>query len=149
MCISVKGETQLQLVRQLTAAALNCVMSGGDGNCTGVSIQDLQADCNAACVGDPSDRTMNECIDEIDCFNNGGDWDGGICTYGTGLCEISGEDCSDDVGCPGLLDTCVAFETCHDRDLCPDGGDLCIEPPHPASSSKACTAAADNDIYVP
>jgi hypothetical protein len=44
------------------------------GNCTGVSIQSLQADCNAECVGDPSDRTMGECIDEIDCFNNGGEF---------------------------------------------------------------------------
>jgi hypothetical protein len=100
-------------------------------------------------VGDPSDRTMNECIDEIDCFNNGGIWGGSMCTYGTGFCLIGEEPCDDVNTCVGLGDECVPNETCHDRDLCPDGGDLCIEPPHPASSQQACKVAKKNDIYVP
>jgi hypothetical protein len=124
-------------------------MSGGDGNCNGLSIKDLQADCNAACVGDPSDRTMNECIDEIMCFNSGGDWDGSMCITGAGFCEIGGEPCDDVNPCVGLTDSYVPNETCHDRDLCPDGGDLCIEQPHPTSSFKACKVAAKNDTYVP
>jgi hypothetical protein len=81
MCIKVRGDQELQLVRQLIAASLNCEVSGGLTSC---SIEDLIADCNAACVGDPSDRSVTECIGEIDCFNNGGTFDEqlGTCTPG-------------------------------------------------------------------
>jgi len=71
MCVQVRGNPLVQLKRQLTAAALNCIMSTGNGDCTGVSIESLFADCNAACVGGTSTRTPSQCIGEIDAFNNG------------------------------------------------------------------------------
>ena len=150
ICVSVKGVTERQLVRQLTAAALNCVL--GDCNAEHTA---MLADCNNVCdtgVGD-----MQACIGALDCFNNGGDWDGSMCTTGAGFCAIGGEPCDDDNTCVGLGDSCLPDDTCHDRDLCPDfdddgdinGSDFCFEPPGPASSPKKCNAARKNDVYVP
>ena len=150
MCVNVKGVTERQLVRQLTAAALNCVL----GDCSPAHTAML-ASCNAVCdtgVGD-----MQACIDELDCFNNGGDWDGSMCTSGAGYCAIGGEPCDDVNTCVGLGDYCMPGESCHDRDLCPDfdddgeinGSDFCFEPPGPASSPRKCNAARKNDTFVP
>ena len=142
ICVSVKGDIQRQLVRQLTAAALNCALA----NCS-TEHQTLIADCNVVCdtgVGD-----MQACIGELDRFNNGG--------YGEGFCDIGGEACSDNEPCVGVGDFCQPVESCHDRDLCPDfdddgiinGSDFCFEPPGPASSPQKCNAARKNDVYVP
>src|SRR5206468_1532862 len=46
LCVSVRGDPFLQLVRQLTAASLNCVLSNGNSDCTGVSVQDVFQTCN-------------------------------------------------------------------------------------------------------
>jgi hypothetical protein len=150
MCVRVKGVTERQLVRQLTAAALNCVL----GDCSPAHTAML-ASCNNVCATGVGDA--GQCIDELDCFNNGGDWDGSMCTTGAGLCEIGGEACDDGNPCVGLGDSCLPDETCHDRDLCPDldddgainGSDFCFEPPGPASSPRKCNAARKNDTYVP
>jgi hypothetical protein len=154
LCVAVKGELERQLVRQLTAAALNCVL----GDCS-TEHSDLLADCNDTCADGSGSLSVNECIDQLDCFNNGGTWDSdsGQCTTGIGVCDISGEACDDSVPCEGFEDFCVPFETCHDRDLCPDfsddgeinGSDFCFEPPGPAGSSGQCNAALKNSIYVP
>jgi len=155
MCTSPKGTLERQLVRQLTAAALNCVMSGGtDGACTGTSRAEMLSDCNAACAGGLSTRSVNECIDEIDCFNNGGTWDGASCLTGVGYCEGTddpgpivvcwdGNECAREVAC------IPSMETCHDLDLCLEDTDLCFEPPGPAGSSGECKLAKKNVIYYP
>jgi hypothetical protein len=78
--VRVRGTQTLQLARQLIAAALNCIVTGinaGDptpsADCSEASIAALFADCNKACVGDPTaTRTVGDCISQIDCFNNGG-----------------------------------------------------------------------------
>jgi hypothetical protein len=150
MCVSVKGVTERQLVRQLTAAALNCVL----GDCN-VAHTAMLAGCNTVCDTGVGDAGM--CIDALDCFNNGGDWDGTMCTTGAGYCEIGGEACDDVNTCVGLGDSCLPGDSCHDRDLCPDfdddgainGSDFCFEPPGPASSPRKCNAARKNDVYVP
>jgi hypothetical protein len=142
MCVSVKGVTERQLVRQLTAAALNC----GLAPCNDEHVA-LVADCNAICASGVGD--MQACIDDLDYFNNGGG--------GEGFCEIGLEPCSDVNTCVGLGDTCLPSESCHDRNLCPDfeddgeinGSDFCFEPPGPASSSRKCNTARKNDTYVP
>ena len=54
MCVSPQGDQRLQLVRQLTAGALNCIVSGGGADCSGTSVDQLFADCNAACIGNTS-----------------------------------------------------------------------------------------------
>jgi hypothetical protein len=50
ICVSPSGEQRLQLARHLTAAALNCVISGGGADCTGVSIGDDWATANGVCI---------------------------------------------------------------------------------------------------
>jgi hypothetical protein len=150
MCVSVKGVTERQLVRQLTAAALNCVL----GECNAEHTAML-AGCNAVCDSGVGDAGM--CIDALDCFNNGGDWDGSTCITGAGFCAGSAEPCDDVNTCVEMGDFCLPDETCHDRDLCPDldddgdinGSDFCFEPPGPASSPRKCNAARKNDVYVP
>ena len=151
MCTSVKGVSERQLVRQLTALALNCVMSGGDGDCSGTSVQGLANECNALCGGDPVDvRTVNDCISEIDCFNNGGAWDGDHCIAWMGSCEISGLPCDseDTINCE-LGEDCTIAESCHDLTLCQEGGDLCFDPPGPAGGTNDCKIAKKNGVYLP
>jgi hypothetical protein len=161
MCVAVKGVSERQLVRQLTAAALNCVMSGGDSDCVGGPIEDLYADCNEACLGNASDHSINECIGEIDCFNNGGYWAGDFCIYNPGVCSISDAVCDaegDGSECTGGVgDVCEPDpqENCHERELCqvdangdPVEGGLCFVPPGPAGSSGDCNIAKRDDIYV-
>jgi len=133
ICVSPKGAQELQLARQMTALALNCRISGGmlepgegENLCTGTIVDELYAECDAACQGDASAYTVQECIHMVDCINNGGDID-----PQTGMC--TGTD---------------GYDNCHSRDLCPDGADFCYEPPGPASSPKDCNAATKNDIYI-
>jgi hypothetical protein len=150
MCTSPKGIIERQLVRQLTAAALNCVMSGAsDGACTGTDRAELLADCNTACTGGISSRSVNDCIDEIDCFNNGGAWDGDHCASGLGYCEGTTIPCDDSGGCGQDVACIPSWETCHDRDLCLQDSNLCWDKPGPAGSSGECKLAKKNDIYYP
>ncbi len=66
VCVSPKGDQRLQLARQLTAAALNCVMSGAIADCN--SLIDVFDTCNDACTNDTDPGT---CIEDLDAFNNG------------------------------------------------------------------------------
>jgi hypothetical protein len=128
LCVSnnVK-DGNLQLARQLTAAALNCIMSGGGSNCSGTSIENLFAECNALCTGTPDNAlTVTSCIEEIDCFNNGGTFDAV-----TQVCQA---------GEPG--------NNCHDRLLCNENILLCFDETGPAGSSKANNKAIKNDCTI-
>jgi hypothetical protein len=119
MCIAPRGDSTLQLIRQLTAMGLNCAVSEIDGDCSGnMALGDLWDDCNAACVGDPSDLTINECIGLIDCFNNGG--------------VIVGETCLTD-----------EFDNCHERELPEE-----FNPPGPAGSTDACKDAFESECLI-
>jgi len=123
ICVSPRGDQRLQLVRQLTAAALNCIITNGNPDCTGVSVEEVFQTCNASCAsGDPS--APDTCIGLLDCFNNGGTIDGsGNCVTG-------------------------APNNCHDRLLVNDSLNLNFEPPGPAGSSNECNAARDNTCTV-
>jgi hypothetical protein len=125
LCVSVKGNPILQLARQLTAAALNCVISGGGADCQGTSLYATAfSTCNAMCVN-PLATTAEKtaCISELDCLNNGGSFDNGICTPGG----------------PG---------NCHERLLVNEALGLNFEPPGPAGSSDACNAATETKCTV-
>jgi len=88
MCISPRGEQRLQLVRQLTALSLNCGVSGFGLDCgSNGPLDSLFTDCNAACL---SNTNVGDCIEAIDCFNNGGNID-----PSTGLCGSGGFNCHD------------------------------------------------------
>jgi len=139
ICVSPKGDSRLQLARQLMAAALNCGISNstdtdictGAGEsaanpCGGVSIEDVFNACNDAC---PTGTTATvdghevSCIGALDCFNNGGVFD-----VATGECGAA------------------EGTSCHDRELV--NGCFSFEPPGPAGSPKACNDARKNDITV-
>jgi hypothetical protein len=87
-CVAVRGDQRLQLVRQLTAMALNCSVSGFGADCGGdATLADLFAECNADCL---SNTNVTACINAIDCFNNGGlpNLDTGACgTDPNGSCH--------------------------------------------------------------
>jgi len=119
LCVPVQGAQILQLVRQLTAAALNCIISGGGADCSGTSLYStVFGDCNSKCAGGTATKAeMTACISELDCLNNGGTFDSGICTAGE------------------------AGNNCHDRLLVNQTLGLNFEPPGPAGSSDACNAA--------
>lgn len=159
LCVSPKGDKKLQLARQLTAAALNCVMSGGGAECDDVSIEAMFEACNDACLGLVPAPTIGECIDAIDCFNNGGVMlENGLCQIGT--CDGDGETaCEDDRDCEHRggrkpHSSCVPTPgNCQERplvcDLDGDGElDLDFEPPGPAGSSKSCHKAEKNKCTI-
>lgn len=75
ICVSPSGDSRAQLGRQLTAAALNCILSGGGDDCTGTSIETVFASCNNdVCAPGIEGEQVNSCIEKLDCFNNGGLW---------------------------------------------------------------------------
>jgi cysteine-rich repeat protein len=125
LCVPVKGAQILQLARQLTAGALNCIMSNGDASCASTPLYaTVFATCNAACTNPASTKDqLTACIGELDCLNNGGTFDGGLCTPGG----------------PG---------NCHERLLNNDDLNLHFDPPGPAGSSDACNAANDTKCTV-
>jgi hypothetical protein len=101
MCISPRGEQRLQLVRQLTALALNCGVSGFGLDCgSNAGLDSLFSSCNAACLSNSSD--VGDCIEAIDCFNNGGAID-----PTSGLCGAAAFNCHEaPLGIPqGSADT--------------------------------------------
>ena len=162
ICMHPRGVIEHQLVRQLTALALNCELSGFGADCSlNPALGALFASCDAICQGGGD---LSGCISDIDCSNNGGSLFGGVCVFGE--CSETGELCGFDLtlDCPyvddglvGNLNDCTAFDdNCHDRSLCPDldddgvvnGSDFCFEPPGPAGSPKACNQARRSDCTV-
>jgi hypothetical protein len=127
MCVRVGGVQQRQLARQLTAMALNCMISNGSDDCAGTSVEGLFADANAACAA--ADENLNFYIDRVDCFNNGGQWNDD-----EGFCFIDPEDPNN----------------CQNRDLdySTDIFDGVSPLPGPAGSARACNAALRNDVYI-
>jgi len=147
MCVSVKGIQQRQLIRQLTAAQLNCAISGGWLGSCNEAHQKLISDCNVICAADAGG--MNDCISAIDAFNNGFDSggtcdDGSTCTSDDECDFIGGGKCTPDP------------DNCHERSLCPDldddgdinGSDYCFRG-GPAGSTGACKSAHKNGVYLP
>ena len=141
ICINKSDVGDRKIIRNLTSAMLNCNTS-----VCSTEIQTLIAECNQLCA---DGQDYGTCAGELDCYNNGDTWDYdlGMCIENFGACFVSGEDCSDSVGC-GDDDYCVPEENCHDRMLCPEGGDYCFEPPGPASSSGKCNKARKNSLYI-
>ena len=99
-CVRPRGDRRLRLARQLTATALNCVMTNGSGDCAGTSIEQTFASCNRACANAWDDE-IRDCIRALDCFNKGGRMlDDGMCQIGT--CEDDPSmPCASDRDCRG------------------------------------------------
>ncbi|MBD3868864.1 MAG: hypothetical protein IFK94_12120 [Acidobacteria bacterium] len=152
VCVHPRGEQIHQLARHLTAAALNCVVSGSGMDCDGTSIEALFSSCNSVCMAGTDDEAIQDCGLEIDCWNNGGTLlDTGMCQLGT--CSETGEPCEEDVDCGYNLDggelTCLPFkDTCHFEPLVNEDLGLFFDPPGPASSSRECNKAIKNETYL-
>jgi hypothetical protein len=148
ICVSPKGDQTLQLARQLTAAALNCIITNAEGVpvdstctdfgagltgsvCDGVSIEAIFDLCNAACASgevdadldnDPSNADVS-CIAAIDCFNNGF------------IVGPDGECTGDSSGC-------------HDEDRLLVNGCFDFDPPGAAGSPRECNDSRKNCITI-
>jgi len=154
LCVKIEGMTILQLASQLTAAALNCVISGGPADCSASSTATLFSACNAACVAGNTTGMINgqpvDCIDAIDCANNGGTFDMTTLFCQTGICSDNGSPCNDDnLGRCANPSTamCLRTPSCHTQPLC-SSPELCFEPPGSAGSSKQCKDARQNTCTI-
>ena len=147
ICISIKGDSRLQLARQLTAAALNCVISGGGSDCTGTSLySQVFSTCNSLCADSASGQSqVTQCIGQLDCLNNGGiPLASGICQKG--VCAGNQEPCSG--GCSDSS-ACVPLPgNCHERVLVNEDLGLDFDPPGPAGSSGRCNDVIGNACKV-
>jgi len=148
ICVAPKDSILYQLARQLTAAALNCVVSNGVPDCSQTPVYTaIFASCNAACANPASTKaTITDCISQIDCLNNGGKKLGsGMCQTGTcanGAACTEGKACADGSSCKGL------DNNCHDQLLINSGLGFNFEPPGPAGSSNECNDATKNACKV-
>jgi len=156
LCVKVEGNQVLQLASQLTAAALNCVISGLPKTCAGSPIVKQFTFCSMACALGKTTTVIDgqsiDCVKAIDCANNGGMFSGGRCT-GAGTCSDNGAPCTEDdlTACANPDSaTCVPTAgTCHSQPLCStSNSDLCFEPPGPAGSPKQCQDARSNNCTI-
>jgi hypothetical protein len=83
ICVKVRGDSRRQLARQLTAAALNCVVTGVAANdrpqrrLLGASIAGSSRTATTDRAWPVGHRSVGDCIAAIDCFNNGGSFNAG------------------------------------------------------------------------
>ena len=126
----------------LTAMALNCCISGFGPHCSGGGddLSNLFTACNNDCIA--GNNNSANCK-EVDCWNNGGEWDNGMCQYYR--CDGTGSYCN-----PATATcTCIVISNnCHSMDLCNEDLDLCFDEGKPAGSSKACKDAKKNACNV-
>ena len=170
ICVSPRGDISLQLIRQLTSMALNCCISGFKPDCSGdTNLGNLFGECNGICQGGTDNTlTVQSCVEQIDCFNNGGVFTDDFCQ--TGTCA-NGDPCNGETACADLS-TCTPLpNNCHDRALCQTttvdstlipgelcfdanaagvscadapSGAICTGQPGAAGSSKECNNAIKN-----
>jgi hypothetical protein len=139
LCVNLGQVSKaLQLARQLTAAALNCVISGGPATCVGQPIGPIFTACNTACPGSTNAMVgadTVDCIKAIDCFNNGGTFN-----TATGNCSTQTVNCH-----TRNFGICSNGALCSDTTPCP-GNEACN--PGPAGSSKQCNDANQNSCTI-
>jgi hypothetical protein len=105
LCVHPRGNLNLQLARQLTAMALNCIISGGGPECQNMSCEDIFNECNNICGidGYHGMYSIGQCIAMVDSWNNGG--------YGNGchsrkLCSTANDLCFQPPGPAGSSKAC-------------------------------------------
>jgi cysteine-rich repeat protein len=161
LCVRPRGDEQRELYRALLATALNCLLSEG-GDCDDIlsRFTDISfSDCDALCQGDDvvGGPTVQECIDQLECFNRGGQLIDGDCA--TGTCESDpGQLCGGDFGsCPGNGieddegEDCVAFDdNCADARLCgsPDAEVRLCGLKLVPRNQKLCRDSRSNDCTI-
>jgi hypothetical protein len=86
LCVRNDGEQRLQLARQLTVLALNCIASGFGPDCSGsVNLGSLFGSCSAACAANTS--IVRACSELTECVNGGGLFVDGECRPPANACE--------------------------------------------------------------
>jgi len=156
------------LYRELVATGLNCAMSGSRGDddfcdevvATYVDAGFSYSECNDLCAGE---LELNDeeyalltsgCIDQLNCYNNGGTIVDGLCAYGK--CDVTREPCGGDYGtCPPinvigfpLLQVCERFaDNCRDESFCAPALEVCPDR-LPNSGTRACKEAKKNDCTI-
>jgi len=156
ICVPVQGDQRLQLARQLTAASLNCIVSGALADCSLPSAGNFGpvfAACNTAC-SDSTGAYYGGCIDALACLNQGGNLDiiTGFCQTGT-CSDAPSQACND-----GDLSRCAnpntaicqpLVGTCHDQKLCLQGvPGVCFDETGPAGSAQTCNDANNNKCTI-
>jgi hypothetical protein len=153
ICVSPKGNSCLQLGRQLTAAALNCAITkstnsdtgacqfpdceatpGGVGAaCEGLSIGAIFAACNEECGEEPCSVTAAVDLDDnpdtpdvtVNCI-------GALDCFNNGLTiDTATGECTD------------TLSGCHERELCGD-----FQPPGAAGSPGECSDSRKNCVSI-
>jgi hypothetical protein len=154
VCVAVQGDQRLQLARQLTAASLNCSVSGFF-NCAGSALfQDVFNFCNTTCTGSTSAAEISACTNALDCLNNGGTLlAGGFCKTGTCSDNPNAACNAGDLSNCGAGASCVPdVQTCHDQPLCLEVGGVpvgpCFNETGPAGSTNACNTASKTACTV-
>jgi hypothetical protein len=165
LCVRPQHVEQRTLYRELVTTALNCAMSGAAGAefCDTVVTRFVDvtfSECDALCAGDAvvtadDEQTLAEaCIQQLDCYNSGGQMVGGKCAIGQ--CEVTRQLCGADFGaCPPvanipipLLQTCERFPgNCRDEEFCQEGINVCPDR-NPNTSGKACREAKGNECTI-
>jgi hypothetical protein len=129
----------LQLVRQLTAMALNCQVSGLGADCSGnANLSGVFSSCDDICIANSSKSGINGCIGKVDCFNNGGAIDAqGVCNPNAPNGCI--EDLPPPFDRPGA-DTSDECNQAHDTDckIVPPQETLCTQPGLELPGIEAC-----------
>jgi hypothetical protein len=148
ICLNVKDGIKFQLARQLTSAALNCIVSDGVANCSGTPLYaSIFGTCNTLCANGGTSSALTACVNRLDCLNNGGKvLANGSCQLGT--CSGGESPCSNTLKC-SEGSVCEPLPgNCHDRDLENPALGLDFEPPGNAGSSDECNLSIKNRCKV-
>jgi cysteine-rich repeat protein len=146
LCVQTRGVEERRLYRALVTTQLNCLVSEG-GDCDDILSRLTEVsftECNSICqdIPVPDGPTIDECIEQLECFNEGGRVIDGECAAGT--CEDDPEEfCGDD------------FEPCEDLDgdeaLEEDDeevGDDCIPFDDSCAGEKLCTDDLEAELQI-
>jgi Dictyostelium (slime mold) repeat len=153
ICVSPKGNSCLQLGRQLTAAALNCAITKSTNSdtgacqfpdcgatpegvgpaCEGLSIGAIWAACNTSCGADPCSVTA-----AVDLDNDASTPDVTVNCIGALDCFNNGFTID-----PATGECTDTSSGCHERALCGD-----FNPPGAAGSSGECNDSRKNCVTI-
>ena len=154
LCAAPTGDKRLQLVRHLTAAALNCSVTTGSRDCTGTSGEEAFKSCNAACANGLTSASIDghppvDCVRALNCFNKGGQFDsvtGKKCRLGTcstndaQACGPGFPACPGGGGCVPAVGNCsqAVFGACSDAPADGNPAVLCSSLIDPGTGLGTC-----------
>jgi len=147
LCVALLSSPKILLTRQLIAAALNCIMTNGNSDCSNTSIDNLFSNCNTICSGGNL-GDIYHCLRSLECYNNGGEVLGdGFCQ--TGTCSDNYEPCNklDRSRCGSFFRSkCEPTMGCDDEPLMNDT--LNFDPPGHPGSFFGCIGASNSRCSV-